>query len=298
MKILNIGSLNYDHVYSVHHIVKPGETIASTNLALFPGGKGLNQSIALARAGAKVYHAGMVGSDGKDLLELCKQNNIDVSYIKTIEGQSGHTIIQVDESGQNCILLYGGSNRRLTKDYINEVLNEFEAGDWLLLQNEVSFLDYIIDQAHEKGLKIALNPSPFDQAVTKCDLSKVSLFLINEIEGNQITGKLKAKDILDSMMKDYKDCQIVLTLGAKGAIYRDQDKEYSHGIYDVNVVDTTAAGDTFTGYFIQSLLENATAKEGLELASKASAIAVSRAGAAASIPYMKEVLAANLIPKI
>jgi len=298
VKILNIGSLNYDHVYSVHHIVKPGETIASTNLALFPGGKGLNQSIALARAGAKVYHAGMVGSDGEDLLELCKQNNIDVSYIKTIEGQSGHTIIQVDESGQNCILLYGGSNRRLTKDYINEVLNEFEAGDWLLLQNEVSFLDYIIDQAHEKGLKIALNPSPFDQAVTKCDLSKVSLFLINEIEGNQITGKLKAKDILDSMMKDYKDCQIVLTLGAKGAIYRDQDKEYSHGIYDVNVVDTTAAGDTFTGYFIQSLLENATAKEGLELASKASAIAVSRAGAAASIPYMKEVLAANLIPKI
>ncbi|HHX61595.1 MAG TPA: ribokinase [Epulopiscium sp.] len=298
MKILNIGSLNYDHVYSVHHIVKPGETIASTNLALFPGGKGLNQSIALARAGAKVYHAGMVGSDGEDLLELCKQNNIDVSYIKTIEGQSGHTIIQVDESGQNCILLYGGSNRRLTKDYINEVLNEFEAGDWLLLQNEVSFLDYIIDQAHEKGLKIALNPSPFDQAVTKCDLSKVSLFLINEIEGNQITGKLKAKDILDSMMKDYKDCQIVLTLGAKGAIYRDQDKEYSHGIYDVNVVDTTAAGDTFTGYFIQSLLENATAKEGLELASKASAIAVSRAGAAASIPYMKEVLDANLIPKI
>lgn len=294
MKILNIGSMNYDYVYSVEHIVRPGETISSSKMETFCGGKGLNQSVALAKAGAQIYHAGMIGEDGERLLDICKKNNIDSSYIKTIDGKSGHTIIQVEEKGQNCILLCGGSNRCLTKDYVDWVLNSFEKGDWLLLQNEVNLLSYIIDKAYENGLYIALNPSPFDDYVKECDLSKVSLFLLNEIEGEQITGKTKAEEILDTLMEEYPDAKVVLTLGSEGAVYRDKLQECSQGIYNVKAVDTTAAGDTFTGYFIQSLINKLPIEEALELSAKASAIAVSRPGATSSIPFIEEVLSASL----
>lgn len=294
MKILNMGSLNYDYVYSVSHIVKPGETILSKNLETFCGGKGLNQSVALARAGEKVYHAGMVGMDGDLLLKICSDNNIDTSFIKKTDGKSGHTIIQVDENGQNCILLFGGSNQSLTKEYINGVIDFCEEGDWILLQNEVNELAYIIDRAFEKGLKIALNPSPFNEKVSECDLSKVSLFLLNEIEGEQITGKSVAEEILDMMVKQYPQAKVVLTLGSAGVVYRDQNTECSHGIYKVNAVDTTAAGDTFTGYFIYAILHDIPVPKALGLSSKASAIAVSRAGAVASIPFMNEVEDAQL----
>lgn len=295
MKILNIGSLNYDYVYSVKHIVKPGETIASSKVETFCGGKGLNQSVALARAGTKVYHAGMLGTDGEILLDTCRKNNIDTSYIKSIEGKSGHTIIQVDDNGQNCILLYGGTNRSLTKEYIINVLNSLEKDDWLLLQNEVNLLSFIIDKAYEKGVKIALNPSPFDEAIKDCDLSKVTLFLLNEIEGEQITGKSSAKEILEFMLEHYKNAKIVLTLGEQGVIYRDNKTEFKHGIFKVKAVDTTAAGDTFTGYFMHSIINNLSIDEALKLSSKASAIAVSKAGATNSIPLMKEVLETELV---
>lgn len=294
MKILNMGSLNYDYVYSVSHIVKPGETILSRNMETFCGGKGLNQSVALARAGEKVYHAGLIGADGDLLKKICCENNIDTSFIKMIGGKSGHTIIQVDESGQNCILLYGGSNQSFTKDYIDRVLEAFDEDDWILLQNEVNHLDYIIETAYEKGLQIALNPSPYNERVEECDLSKVSLFLLNEIEGEQITGKSDQNEILDAMAERFSDAHILLTLGSEGVIYRDKTTQCSHGIYLVDAVDTTAAGDTFTGYFIYAVLHEMPIPEALGLSSKASAIAVSRAGAVASIPYMNEVVSAKL----
>ncbi|HWT27382.1 MAG TPA: PfkB family carbohydrate kinase, partial [Mobilitalea sp.] len=215
-------------------------------------------------------------------------------FIKMIEGKSGHTIIQVDENGQNCILLYGGSNQSLTKEYIDEVIGSFDQGDWILLQNEVNHLNYIIDRAYEEGIRIALNPSPFNQLVTDCDLSKVSLFLLNEIEGEQITGKSDAGEILQVMTKMFGDAKIVLTLGSEGVIYKDKTSQYSHGVYQVNAVDTTAAGDTFTGYFIYAMLHDIPVNEALSFSSKASAIAVSKAGATASIPSMEEVMTTDL----
>lgn len=294
MKILNMGSLNYDYVYSVSHIVRPGETILARKMEVFCGGKGLNQSVALARAGEKVYHAGLVGKDGDLLKKTCADNNIDTTYIKTVEGKSGHTIIQVDENGQNCILLYGGSNQSFTKEYIDDVINSFDKGDWILLQNEVNHLDYIIDRAYEKGLNIALNPSPFNERLKECDLSKISLFLLNEIEGEQITGKADKNEMLSAMAVQFKNARIVLTLGSEGVIYQDGTTRCSYGVYKVEVADTTAAGDTFTGYFIHAMLQNMPISEALELSSKASAVAVSKPGATASIPYMEDVKAARL----
>lgn len=294
MKVLNFGSLNLDYVYSVDHMVTPGETLASYGMTTFCGGKGLNQSIALAKAGVLVYHAGMVGEEGGALLEACREGGVKTDFIRTIPGKSGHTIIQVDKDGQNCILLFGGANRSITKEYVDEVLSHFEEGDILLLQNEVNLLDYIIDQAYEAGMMIILNPSPYDSALDKCDFSKISMFLLNEVEGSQVTGEKETDAILEKLKEIYPEAKVVLTLGGDGSVYQYKEEQYRQGIYPVKAVDTTAAGDTFTGYFISSVLEGLPVPEGLKLAAKASAIAVSRQGATASIPLREEVLKAEL----
>ena len=289
MKILNFGSLNLDYVYQVEHILIPGETLSSSDRTIFCGGKGLNQSIALAKAGITVYHAGMVGEGGEILLETCRENGVDTRFVRKIDGPCGHTVIQVDKDAQNCILLFGGANRSITREFVDEVLAFFEKGDVILLQNEINELGYIIDKASEKGMMIILNPSPYDNALDRCNLSKVSLFLVNEIEGYQITGEKEPEAILAKVRSIYPKAKIVLTLGSEGAVYQDENQIYRQGIYKVKAIDTTAAGDTFTGYFIASILENMSVEEGLKLAAKASAIAVSRPGATASIPLREEV---------
>lgn len=295
MKVLNFGSLNLDYTYQVESILIPGETQASKGRQIFCGGKGLNQSIALARAGVPVYHAGMIGDEGGVLLDACRENGVNTDFIRKIDGPSGHTIIQVDRNGQNCILLYGGANRSMTREFVDQVLDSFEEGDMILLQNEINELDYIIDRAYEKGMMIVLNPSPYDSALDSCDLSKVSLFLVNEIEGYQITGEKEPDRILGRIREIYPGARVVLTLGGDGSVYQDETGAvYRQGIYKVKAVDTTAAGDTFTGYFLSSLIGGMPVAEGLDMAAKASAIAVSRPGATASIPLRDEVLNSSL----
>ena len=294
MKVLNFGSLNLDYVYSVDHMVTPGETLASYGMNIFCGGKGLNQSIALAKAGVEVYHAGMIGDEGDVLLKTCREGGVKADYIRKIEGKSGHTIIQVDKDGQNCILLYGGANQSITKEYVDEVLGHFEKGDILLLQNEVNMLDYIIDSAYDRGMMIILNPSPYNSALDACDFHKISMFLLNEIEGAQVTGEKETDKILEKLKEIYPEAKVVLTLGGDGSVYQYKEEKYRQGIFKVKAVDTTAAGDTFTGYFISSIIEGLPVPEGLQLAAKASAIAVSREGATASIPLKDEVLHAEI----
>ncbi len=289
MKILDFGSLNYDYVYGVEHVVVPGETISSRDMEIFCGGKGLNQAIAAARAGAEVHMAGMVGEDGQLFMDICKENGIDVSYLKQVPGKSGHAIIQLDKNGQNSILLYGGSNRKITKEYVDEVLTGFSKGDLLLLQNEINMLDYIIDKAYEKGMRILLNPSPYDEKLAACDLSKISVFLINEIEGEQITKEKEPEKMLDVLEEKYPGAGIMLTLGSKGSVYANKGKRYRQDIFKVKAVDTTAAGDTFTGYFAASVLKGMPMEEILRKCAKASAIAVSKKGASDSIPKEEEV---------
>ncbi|MDO4648964.1 MAG: ribokinase [Eubacteriales bacterium] len=289
MKVLNFGSLNVDYVYQVDHMVAPGETLAAGSRNIFCGGKGLNQSIGLAKAGAPVYHAGMIGEGGDILLDMLKENQVNTEFVRKTDGPCGHTVIQVDKNGQNSILLFGGSNRTITKEFVDEVLSSFGKEDYLVLQNEINELAYIIDKAYEAGMTIVLNPSPYDDNLKECDLSKVSIFLINEVEGFQISGEKEAEKILGKMQKDYPDAAVVLTLGGEGSVYRKGDKTCHQGIYKVKAVDTTAAGDTFTGFFLTALIEQKSAEEALDLAAKASAIAVTRPGAAGSIPVRAEV---------
>ncbi len=292
MKVLNIGSMNLDHVYQVDHIVQPGETEASFDMNVFLGGKGINQSMALAKAGVPVYHGGMIGEDGQPFLDACKEYGVNADHIKMIEGKTGHAIIQVDKNAQNCILLYGGANQKLTEGYVDEVLRNFESGDILLLQNEVNQLPYIVDQAYAKGMQVALNPSPFNEKLHEVDLKKVSIFLLNEVEGGQITGMTDPEDVLAKMREMFPQAKIVLTLGKDGAKYAEGDVTYYQPIFKVQAVDTTAAGDTFTGYFLAGLIDGMEIPAILKMSAKASAIAVTRNGAVQSIPTRDEVMEA------
>lgn len=295
MKILNFGSLNIDHVYSVEHIAAPGETISSAALNDFPGGKGLNQSIAAARCGAKIFHAGMIGKDGAMLKKLLSDSGVDTRYVKTCGVPTGNAVIQVDKNGQNSIILFGGANRQISNGFVDEVLENFGARDILLLQNEINNTPYIMKRAHERGMQIYLNPSPITRQLLEYPLELVKCFILNEIEGKELTGESDEESILAALLKKYPGCKVILTLGEKGAIYKDAENEHRQGIYKVKAVDTTGAGDTFTGYFIASVANNRSVPESLRLASMAAAIAVSRPGAAVSIPLLEEVINSNLV---
>lgn len=289
MRILNFGSLNIDYIYRVDHIAGPGETLAATSRQVFCGGKGLNQSIALAKAGAEVFHAGCIGEEGAFLQSALEEAGVDCRYVKTVQSASGHAMIQVEESGQNSILLFGGANQAITEDLINEVLAGFKAGDILLLQNEINMMGDIVEQAYARGMKIALNPSPFNDRLKDVDLHKISILLLNEIEGAQITGERDPEEILQKLVDLYPQAEVVLTLGEAGVVYAHGAERCHQPAYAVTPVDTTGAGDTFTGYFLAALMEGRETAACLDLAAKAAAIAVTRSGAAPSIPQRCEV---------
>ena len=289
MKVLDLGSMNLDLVYSVDHIVQPGETESSASMNTFLGGKGMNQAVALAKAGVEVYMGGVIGEDGQPFLDACAQFGVRAECIRSIPGKSGHAIIQIDKSAQNCILLYGGANQCLTEEYVDETLSRFGQGDLLLLQNEVNLLPYIVDKAYERGMVIALNPSPFNDKLKAVDMSKISIFLLNEVEGGQVTGETEPQAILARMGAMFPHAKIVLTLGKDGAIYAHGEEQHFQPIFPVQAVDTTAAGDTFTGYFLAGLAEGLDIPRTLKMSAKASSIAVSRPGAVPSIPWREEV---------
>ena len=290
MKILNLGSLNVDRTYSVERFVQPKETIQALKYEEFCGGKGLNQSVALARAGAEVYHAGAIGEDGRLLADMLESSGVHTEYLQKLDGASGHAVIQVDRSGQNNIIICGGANRRIEKDYISEVIAHFDAGDMLLLQNEISSIAFAMEEAKKRGLKVAFNPSPIDDGVWECDLNLVDLFVLNEVEGRILAGiqSEEPDQIMAALKEKFPDASFVLTLGDKGAYFFNRDTKAFHDIYAVKAVDTTAAGDTFCGYFLAGLAEKMDMEENLARASAASALGVTRKGAAPSIPVREE----------
>ena len=292
MKILNFGSCNIDHVYSIDHIVTAGETETTHKLETFAGGKGLNQSIALARAGAEVYHAGCLGEDGVMLKNIMEESGVDISYIKTVHSPNGHAVIQVSAEGENAIFLYPGSNAMVSKEYIDSVLSNFNESDIILLQNEISNVEYIVDKAYEKGMCIILNPSPFDEKMRCLDFNKISYLILNEGEAKSIHHFETLDEGIQFFNREYPELKIMLTLGENGCVYIDKENEIMQPAFEVKAVDTTGAGDTFTGYFVAGLAESKEYKDIIKIASAASAIAVSRNGAAPSIPIQLEVIEA------
>ena len=289
MRILVFGSCNLDYVYSVPKIVVPGETVAATEVNLYPGGKGLNQAIALKRAGVDVSFAGCIGNDGAFLYDFLEENGICLEYVRRAECNTGQAFIQVSDSGENSIVIYRGANYKVTCEYVDEVLSHFSAGDVVVLQNEVSSLDYIVDSAYARRMKIALNPSPFDENVKKIPLEKISYLLVNEHEAGGYVCFDGEEGFIDSLRQRYPELTVALTLGSRGCVCFCGDDVIEHPSFEVDAVDSTAAGDTFTGYFISRICNDGSLESASRYACAAAAIAVSREGAAPSIPCLDEV---------
>lgn len=294
MKILNFGSMNIDYVYQVDHFIRPGETFASISMAAGCGGKGLNQSIALAQAGNEVYHACKIGAEGGFLVEKLREKGVDTRYILPGEGSCGHAIIQVDPQGQNCILLYGGTNQQMTEKFIDSVLADFGPGDVLVLQNELNLTGYMIEKARERGMDVAFNAAPFDEKIATYPLEKLSYLVLNEVEGAALAATADEDAIPGILREKYPNVNILLTLGKRGCVWYGADGSQVKGkAITVEAVDTTAAGDTHFGFFLRGILDGQTVEEALKLAAVASGIAVTRPGAADSVPTYEEVVGSD-----
>ena len=291
MKILNFGSLNLDIVTRVSRFVQPGETLRAGSQELRCGGKGLNQSIALAKAGAEVWHAGCAGEGGEMLLRYLADHGVHTEYIENILERQGSAFIQVTDTGDNSIILYPGSNECLTEAQIKETLSHFGEGDILLLQNEVNLLPYIVNQAYKRGMEIILNPSPYNEKIAEVDLSKIRWLFVNEIEAEQIAGTREALVTWEKLHARYPQLNLLVTLGAGGSVCFSGDYANQQPPYPAEVKDTTGAGDTYTGYFIAAMTRGESIDECMNEATMAAAISITRPGAAESVPAREEVLA-------
>ena len=286
--VLNYGSINIDHVYRVPAFVRPGETLASRQYQRGTGGKGYNQTVALARAGARVSHAGKVGRDGEFVLETLRNDGVDTRHVTTVDTPTGHAIIQVDDAGENAIVLFGGANQEVTVEEATAVVKTQTPGDWLLLQNEISCVGEILELGLKHGLRVAFNPAPMTDAVADLPLGRLGLLVLNESEGAGLSGETEVSAILDALQRRWPETAIVLTAGSAGAHYVDSNAAFFEPAARVTPVDTTAAGDTFVGYLLAELVAGSEPRAALRLATKAAGVCVTRRGAASAIPRRDE----------
>lgn len=290
MQIWNVGSINRDHVYDVDRLAQPGETVASRRVRLFAGGKGYNQSVALARAGAQVNHVGRIGPDANDLLAELQSEGVDCRHVRCVEEASGHAIIQVAPTGENCILVHGGANRSISHAEIDAALSESHPGDVLLLQNETSAVDHAIKAGHSRGMFVVFNPAPMDPQVHAYPLEQVDLLILNQSEAAGFCNSSDPTTLCTQLRGICANAAVVLTLGADGALLSDGSGTHYQRAAASRVVDTTAAGDTFIGFFLASWIKQANPQEALRQGCHAAAICVAKPGAAASIPHQWELM--------
>lgn len=282
MAIWNLGSINGDHVYALPHIPAPGETLAARSLTTGLGGKGANMSVACARAGATVRHIGAVGPDGAWAVDRLRSYGVDTTHIATLDAPSGHAIIAVDDGGENMILLFPGANRLLPRAHVDAALALAQPGDWFLTQNETNLQTEAASLARARGLRVAYAAAPFEATAVEAMLPYLDLLLLNEVEADQLvdtTGRTIAK----LGLKD-----VIVTLGPEGCLWFHEGRETSFPALRVTPIDTTGAGDTFTGYVLAALDAGAPMPDAIDLATRASALKVTRPGAADAIPTRQE----------
>lgn len=296
MKVLCFGSLNIDYTYRVSHFVSKGETLAADSLNVFSGGKGMNQAVALARGGADTYMAGAVGEDGHALLGELQASGVNTVHVQILaEEPTGTAFIQNHVLGDNCILLYGGANRKITPHHVRRVIDDFQPGDWLVLQNEINQLPLIIEEGRKKGMKIVFNPSPMEEKVLSYPLELIDYLFLNRVEAGQLLGpssheNREPADILAEISKRFPDTSILLTLGEQGAMLYHQGSTTAQPAFPARAVDTTGAGDTFTGYLVAGLSQGIPVTQAMRRASIAASMAVGTPGAVPSIPTLDKVL--------
>ena len=293
--IVNFGSLNIDYVYAMDHFIRPGETYTADRLQIHPGGKGLNQSIAVARAGGSVRHVGCIGREGQFLKSLLDDEKIDTSGILTLDGSNGHAIIQVDKKGENCIILYSGANRSQPDGFVKEQAARLTGDEIVLFQNETDGIAEMMRLVKQKGCRIALNPAPMDDRIPAFPLEQVDYLIVNEGEGAALAGFVPSQDqtgfaqLLKALASRFPQAHIILTLGPLGLMYAWKEQVLTIPAYDAGpVVDTTAAGDTLIGTYLALIDEGKDDATALTLATRAAGVTVTKAGAASSIPCRDE----------
>ncbi len=288
MAITNFGSINIDNFYRVPAFPQPGETLLVDEHLRGLGGKGANQSTALAAAGATVRHIGAVGSDGAWTVEMLSQAGVDVSGIETVNLPTGHAVIPVDDAGENYILVHSGANHALTEAQVQTAVSTVASGDWVLLQNETNLTQYIVETARSKGVRICYSAAPFIEELAMPLLSLVDLIVVNELEAAALAAHFGGQEA------DIPVPGLIVTRGTKGATASlnrvDGNGQETHvPAFKVDAVDTTGAGDTFLGYFLASIDRGEAPATALRQASAAAALQVSRPGAADAIPNVEEV---------
>jgi len=288
MAIINIGSINIDHSYRLKHFLRPGETVACEQYLRGLGGKGMNQSIALQRAGAQVVHLGAVGRGDNWVRAAISEAGVSLNDVGEIGADTGHAIIQIDAKGENCILLYAGANHALSHADVDGVLQRYPQHRWVLTQNETNVVAYAITQAVASGRQVAFNPAPCETALAQLPLEQLALLLVNEVEVCQLSHEGDLSKAYAALRRRCPATLVVLTLGAEGLWAAQREQEWKVAAYPTQVVDTTGAGDTITGFLLAGLDEGMAIEPALHLAAKAAAITVSRLGAAASIPTRAE----------
>lgn len=289
-RIHNLGSVNIDHVYELPHFVCPGETLASSLYSRGVGGKGFNQSLALRRAGAGVCHIGRIGTDGGWLRVMLEAEGVDCAGLSTSNEATGHAVIQVVPGGENAIVLHAGANGDISDGHVANALASARAGDWFLCQNETSSVAASLRIAREAGLRTAYNAAPAAPDISRACLEDVDFLFVNETEVAALAGKGEAKTAAEQIRADHPHLTVVLTLGSAGSMWIGAGYTLHVPASPCEVVDTTAAGDTFTGYCLAALMRGEVPSDALLFASRAASFCVSRHGAAASIPHMHELL--------
>lgn len=288
----NFGSINLDHVYRVPHLVHPGETLASRAYQVGLGGKGANQSLAMALAGGRISHWGRLSRQDAWVRDRLAAVGIDVTHVEMVDEPSGHAIIQVDDHGENAIILFSGANHGFAPSQLATLVASAQPGEWLLAQNECNALPALFASARERGLNIAFNPAPMTENVARLPLETCQLLFVNRVEAAGLVGLPESSDaqaLLAGLRQRLPDTEMILTLGGAGAWYQSGAEQCYQPALPVKPVDTTAAGDTFIGYFMAARQEDGTVTGCLELAAHAAALCVQRSGAAESIPHRAEV---------
>ena len=290
MKVLVFGSFNIDKVYMLAHLPARGETLYCRDYSVHVGGKGLNQALAFRKAGAEVYAAGKVGAaDGAYLTDYLAAGGVDISAVERTGTYTGHTVIEVDPAGQNQMILFGGANQEITEAECDRILEAHPDAALILMEYETSCVEYMLKKAHAAGVRTAVNPSPYVDKVRELPFESIDILILNEFEGGSITGEREPAAIVRALHK-LNGGEVILTLGADGAVYYNGETEVFAPAFAVDAVDTTGAGDTFTGYCLYALLNGEPPKDALRFGAAASALEVTRTGAAETIPEREEVL--------
>ncbi|NNK15765.1 MAG: ribokinase [Sulfitobacter sp.] len=283
--IWNLGSINVDNFYHLSHLPAPGETIAADRFHQGLGGKGANMSVAAARAAARAAHIGAVGPEGKWAVDRLLEYGVDTRHIAQVTTATGHANINVDAAGENNIVIFRGANHEITEQMIGAALSEASPGDFLLMQNETCGQIYAAETGKTLGLRFAYAAAPFSADSVQAVMDHIDLLVLNAVEAAQLEAAIGDR------IEDLPIADIVITLGADGCKWVSNKGQSSqqYKAYAADVVDTTGAGDTFTGYLIAALDRGAGMPDAIDLAMRAGALMVSREGTADVIPDLKEI---------